>query len=364
MEHFTEAAKQRLNALRSRLAEMDCPAYVSLAAPNNQYLTGFTGTTSAVLVTSSKALFLCDFRYTEQAGQQVRSYDIEEVSGNLAEKAGEYLKALDAGSAVFEPAYLTVEQRDAIQRGYQGTLRAAPGLVSGLRMRKSPEEVETIREALGLAEGVLADLLDNLDLGMKERDLAARFEFEFKKRGATGASFDTIALFGPPSSLPHGQPSERRLDVGDPVLLDFGCRLAGYCSDLTRTYAFGTMPGPWFDEIYELALTAQRIAIEAVRPGIAGRELDAVARGLIADAGYGDRFGHGLGHGVGIEIHEGPVVNPQSETTLEEGMVVTIEPGIYLPGKGGVRIEDMVVVTADGCEVLTTAPKDLRILHI
>ncbi|NIA13887.1 MAG: M24 family metallopeptidase [Nitrospiraceae bacterium] len=352
----------RLAALRAKLLEAECDAFVGLAPPDNQYLTGFTGTTSAVLVTQDTAEFLCDSRYTEQAESQVSGYDVQEVSGSVPVRLGERLDALGVGKPSFDPAYLSVAQLEAIQETTKASLTPVPGVVSLLRAVKSPDEIARIREASRLAEGVLADLLGTLTAGLTERELAASFEYEFKRRGARGASFDTIALFGARSSLPHGEPDGTPLSSGDAVLLDFGCRLDGYCSDLTRTYAYDTIPGAWFETIYEVVLEAQRAALKAVRPGIECRKLDAVARDVIAEAGYGERFGHGLGHGVGIEVHEGPRLGKESETVLEEGMVVTIEPGIYVPGQGGVRIEDLVAVTSDGCEPLCGAPKTLKVL--
>ncbi|MBN2311551.1 MAG: aminopeptidase P family protein [Candidatus Hydrogenedentes bacterium] len=357
--------KARLDALRGRIENAGCDALVSMAPPINQYLTGFSGSTSAVLVTAREARFFCDFRYTEQAGAEVwDGYHIEEVADGLAARLGRGLADAGCRSAAFEPDSMTVRERQDIEAAYSNTLTPAPALVSALRCVKDPAECDKIRAAQSLAEGVLADLLDTLEEGLTERELAAAFEYEFKTRGATGASFDTIALFGARSSLPHGQPGDRALKPGDVVLLDFGCRLAGYCSDLTRTYAFGTMPAAWFNEIYDLTLAAQQAALGAARAGMTCRELDAVARRLIAEAGHGDHFGHGLGHGVGIEIHEAPRVSSRSEAVLEPGTVITIEPGIYIPGQGGVRIEDLVVVTEDGCRNLTTASKELRILGL
>jgi len=345
------------------LAAAGCDAFVNLAPPVNQYLTGFRGSTSAVLITMDKALFLCDFRYAEQAGDQVcGDFEREEVKGDFVKRAGERLADVGAAEIAFEPASVTVSDLLTMQEACGRELKPAPDIVSALRAVKTADEVEKIRAAQYLAEGVLADLLKSVEEGTTERELAASFDYEFKRRGAGGASFDTIALFGPRSSLPHGEPSSKSLCLGDVVLLDFGCRLDGYCSDLTRTYAFGRIPGVWFEEAYDLTLTAHRIAVEAVRPGISCRELDAVARDLICDAGYGEYFGHGLGHGVGIEIHEAPRVNHETETLLEPGMVITIEPGVYLPGQGGIRIEDLVVVTEDGIQNLTTAPKELRVL--
>lgn len=353
---------ERLSKLREGLAAEGCDALVSLAPPTNQYLAGFRGTTSGVIVTTQDAWFLCDFRYTEQANEQVVGYRIEEVSGPFTRRVGEKLSSLDLTRVAYEPGYMTVDMLHTLEDAFRGELVPVPHLVTQLRLRKEFDEVERIRAASLLAEGVLHDVLQELCPGMLERDLAARIEYEFKRRGASGPSFDTIALFGARSSLPHGQPGDKPLEAGDIVLLDFGCRRDGYCSDLTRTYAFGTIPGHWFETIYATTLEAQRRALAAVRPGITGREVDAVAREIIASAGNGPHFGHGLGHGVGIEIHEAPRLNPDSDTVLEAGMVVTVEPGIYLPGRGGVRIEDLVVVTPDGCEVLTQSSKELRIL--
>jgi Xaa-Pro aminopeptidase len=352
----------RITALRSRLEAAGCDAFLSLAPPSNQYLAGFTGTTSVIIITQKEAQFLCDFRYTEQAALEVSGYAIEEMKGSLQTRAAERLAALGVATVAFEPGYMTVSERDAVAAAYSGALKPVSDIVSALRIRKSPGEIAKIRAAGELAEGVLADLVATVEPGTSERELAARFEFEFKSRGARGASFDTIALFGARSSLPHGQPGDTALETGDIVLLDFGCRLDGYCSDLTRTYAFGRIPAAWFEEVYDLTLTAQRMALEAIRPGMLCKDLDAVARSIIADAGHGAHFGHGLGHGVGIEIHEAPRLNPESQTVLEPGMIVTIEPGIYLPERGGVRIEDLVVVTQDGCENLSATPKELRIL--
>ncbi|MDZ4859993.1 MAG: Xaa-Pro peptidase family protein [Candidatus Hydrogenedentes bacterium] len=354
----------RIDRLRARLANADCEAFLSFAPATNQWLTGFRGSTSAVIVTQGDAIFLNDFRYTEQAATQVMGFSLQEVPGNIQMRAGEKLAELGAASVAFEPGYMTVADLDYTKSAYSGELRPAPDIVSPLRMVKDKEEIDTIRAAGALAEGVLADLIETLKPGITERELAAKFEFEFKARGATGASFDTIALFGSRGSLPHGQPGDKPLEHGDIVLLDFGCRLNGYCSDLTRTFAFGTIPGAWFEDIYHLTLTAQRRALEAVGPGKACRDVDAIARDIITEGGHGKHFGHGLGHGVGIEIHETPRLNPESSAVLSPGVVVTVEPGIYLPGQGGVRIEDLVVVTEDGCENLSKAPKELRVLGV
>ncbi len=354
---------QRIDDFRAALTGAACDAYVSLSAPANEYLSGFRGSTSVVVVTQTEAILLCDFRYTEQAKVQVPAMEVREVTGALEVRAGELLKALGVKRPGFDPGVMTVWQRETLEEAYGGEMSAQVGLLSRLRMVKSPEEVAKVRAASNLAEGVLFKLLEELVDGVTERQIAARFEYEFKMAGASGPSFSPIVLFGSRSSLPHGVPSGRTLQRGDIVLLDFGCIMDSYCSDLTRTYVYGTIPGAWFEEIYAVTLEAQLAGLAAIRPGVSGREVDAAAREIIRAAGYGDYFGHGLGHGVGLEIHEAPRLNMQSDAVLEPGMIVTCEPGIYLPGKGGVRIEDLIAVTDDGCDVLTRASKELKVLN-
>ena len=303
----------RVEALRVAMTELNVDSFVSLNRYTNQYLSGFSGSTSAVVITKKEAQFLCDFRYTEQAGTEVSGFEVCEVKGGCAVRAGERLRVLGATKTAFNPDDMTCAQRDAIQKEYgSGVLVSDSTLVSNLRMIKDESELEAMRAATDLAEGVLLDVLDDLRTGVREREVAALFEYEFRRRGASGSSFNPIVLFGPRSSLPHGNPGDTQLHEGSAVLLDMGCRCDGYCSDLTRTYAFGNIPGTWFEEAYALVLTAQQLAVESVRPGITAHELDAVARDMIRDAGHGDHFGHGLGHGVGIEVHESPRVAPES----------------------------------------------------
>lgn len=355
--------EQRIATLRDGLHGVGCEAYVSFVPPENEYLTGFRGTTSATILTQDEALFFCDFRYTEQAQKQVKGFAIQEMDGTLEEKVGTWLQDHGIESAGFDSTATTVHQQHMVQSAFTGILMPLPDLVRGMRMVKSPKEIEKLRQASALAESVLASMLPEIKEGIREEALAARFAYELRMGGAQGESFDMIALFGARSSLPHGMPSARRLQKSDIVLLDFGCVLNSYCSDLTRTYAYGTLPGAWFEEIYEVTLRAQYASLDAIRPGVVCHKVDAVARDIITEAGYGTYFGHGLGHGVGIEVHEAPRLNKRSSVTLEPGMVVTVEPGIYLPEQGGVRIEDLVVVTETGCERLTTSPKALRILE-
>ena len=354
----------RLEKMRAAMAEADCEAFVSFNAPANEYLTGFRGSTSAVLITANAARFLSDFRYAEQAESQVEGYEIHVVKGTLETRAGEHLFAMKASKVAFDPQVTTVYQAEKFSEAFNGIVEPAGDLVRALRWIKDDEEIARLRDANDLAEEVLHEVLQELRPGMLEWELSAQIEYQFKVRGAQGPSFEPIVLFGARSSLPHGVPGDKALETGDIVLIDMGCIHRSYCSDLTRTYAFGRIPGTWFEEIYEITLEAQRAATEAVCSGALGKEVDAAARDIIAEAGYGEFFGHGLGHGVGLEVHEAPRMNMQSETALAPGMAVTIEPGIYLPGQGGVRIEDLVVVTEYGCDVLTKSAKELKVLGL
>jgi len=259
-----------------RTGKEECDAFFSIHPPDNQYLTGFTGSTSGVLVTQAEALFLCDFRYTEQAGEQVQGYAIEEIHGPFPASIAEKLNAFNVQQVAFNPAGISVQRYQEIDAAFSGQFKPLPSLLSDLRTIKSPEEIALIRAASELAESVLPTIKAMLhEPGITEREVAARMEYEFKRRGASGPSFDPIVLFGARSSLPHGEPTETVLQSGDIVLLDFGCRMNGYCSDLTRTYVFGDNFAPWLRDYYGVVLAAQQRALEAVRPGISCRELDA-----------------------------------------------------------------------------------------
>ncbi len=356
----------RLAHLRTRLEAAGCDGFVSAHPPANQYLSGMLTSldhvSSVLIVTETEARFLCDSRYTEQAQREVKGFEIAQISGDPFAIAGETLKTLELTRVAFDPNGHSVADHARLAGAYGGELIPVDNVVTALRLTKDASEAKAIQDASELAEGVLNDVVPTLKAGVRERDVAATIEFEMKKRGATGPAFGTIVLFGANSSLPHGVPGDAELKPGDIVLIDMGARLRGYCSDLTRTYVFSSIPGEWFEEIYALNLHAQRSALKAIRPGVTGREVDAVAREIIREGGFGDRFGHGLGHGVGIEIHEEPRLNTRSDSVLKAGMVVTVEPGIYLPGQGGVRIEDLVLVTESGCDVLTKTPKELQVI--
>ncbi len=354
--------ERRITVVRQRLLDSGCDAFFSVEPTDNAYLTGFFGTTSTVLITRDIARLLCDFRYAEQAAALESGFDIIECTGNLDVRLAEHLSDLGVRKAAFDPGALTVDRHEALRNIFKGILAPLKEFCRKPREIKEPAETERIRAASQLAEEALECALKTLKGGMHEYEFAATLEYEFRKRGAQRTSFDTIALFGARSSLPHGMPGRNPLKKGDIVLVDCGCVLDGYCSDLTRTFVYGRIPGDWFNDIYACVRQAQGNALCTVRAGASARDVDAAARDFIANAGHGERFGHGTGHAVGLEVHENPRLNAQSKAVLASGMVITVEPGIYIPGQGGVRIEDLLVVTEDGCVVLTETSKELRTL--
>jgi Xaa-Pro aminopeptidase len=327
---------------------------------NVRYLTGFTGTNGACLVGRDELVFFTDFRYTERAAGEVSpEWERPGAERELIPQIVARMK----GRVGFEDAKLSVRQLARLEAaaGDDGVEFAPAGdLVEQLRAIKEPEELERIAAAAELTDDVYRWALERGLAGRTERDVARAVEARLRELGAE-PSFPPIIAAGENGALPHAEPGEREIASGELVVFDMGALLDGYCSDCTRTYATGD-PGGQAREVYELVREAQQAALEAVRPALSGKEVDAVARELISEAGYGDRFGHGLGHGVGLEVHEGPRLATTSEDDLFEGNVVTVEPGVYLPGRFGVRIEDLVTVTADGHRNLSGLSKELQLV--
>ena len=336
--------------------ELDCLLVTNLI--NVRYLTGFTGTNGACIVSPEERVFLTDFRYAEQAGEQVRGFELVEAERDLL---GE-LAARLAGRAGFDDQHVSVRTHERLQEkaGEKVELVAAGGLVEGLREVKDEEELRLIGEVTRLADEVYAGLRERGFRGDSERVVAGWLEAQLRERGAEPA-FPAIVASGPQAARPHAEPRDVEIAPGTLVIVDMGARLDGYCSDCTRTFASGEPEGAAL-EVYELVRSAQARALEEVRAGIGCPELDGVAREVIEAAGHGERFGHGLGHGVGLEVHEGPRIAKTAEGELRAGNVITVEPGVYLPGELGVRIEDLVVVEEAGGSVLTSSPKELVIL--
>jgi Xaa-Pro aminopeptidase len=319
---------------------------------NVRYLTGFDSTNAALLVDADRAVLFSDFRYAERA-REVEGVDFEETKRYIYSD----LPALLPPRVAFEADAMTYANYDELRRGGL-ELEPRRGLVEALRIVKEPAELEAIWRATEVTNDAYALLGEEQFSGRTEKALAWRMEQLLRECGADGMAFPVDIAAGPTAASPHAVPGERVVQEGDLVLVDAGAALDGYCSDCTRTFAVGEVSGS-LQEAYELVRRAQQAGLDAIRAGVAGRDADAAARAVIADAGYGENFGHGLGHGVGLLVHEAPALRPESADVLAAGHVVTVEPGVYLSGVAGVRIEDLVVVTDDGAEVLTTFPKEL-----
>lgn len=328
--------------------------------PNLRYLTGFTGT-FGVLIVGEEEAFLTDPRYTEQAQTQV-DLPVAEVRGRWLPQVVERLKAMGVkrvGIGSLRTSLHLFEELRKAGEGLEFVPLGAP--VEELRRVKTREELEKIEEAVRLTEAGLSWILERLRPGMSEREVALELEFWYRKEGADDVAFDLIVAGGPRSSRPHHRASAEKIKKGEVVLLDVGVRLDGYCADITRVVSVGE-PSSRVREIHELVLAANRAGIEALRAGASGKDVDATARAIIEEAGLGELFGHGLGHGVGLEVHEGPRLSPTSEDILLSGTVVTVEPGVYFPGEFGVRIEDLVAVEEKGARVLSSFPKELLVV--
>lgn len=350
---------QRIHTLRTWLQDAGLDALLITNPFNRKYMTGFTGTSGYVLIAGDRAALITDFRYIEQAAEQAKAYEIIQHGLNPLETILQTLQQWRIAKLGFEQDHFTYAE----YLKYTNTMTSIQfvvtnRLVERLRQIKDAGELKTIQAAAELADRTFEHILKQIRPGVSERDLALEIEFFMRKHGATSSAFDTIVASGERSALPHGVASERILQSGDFVTLDFGALYQGYCSDITRTVVLGKATDR-HREIYHIVLEAQQQAIAQIRPGMTGKEADALARSVIERFGYGERFGHGTGHGIGLEIHEAPRLSRQGETRLEPGMVMTVEPGIYLPGFGGVRIEDDIVITEHGARLLTHADKQL-----
>ncbi len=348
----------RGDRLEQLLAERELDRMLVTDLTNVRYLTGFTGTNGACICGPGLRLFLTDFRYTERAAAEVEGWEAVTVGGDWLGAIAERLE----GRAGFEDDHLAVrvleKLKEKLAEGVETV--AAGGLVERLRRVKDAAELTAIAAASELADEVWTWSLERGLAGRSEREVARAAEARIRELGGD-PSFPAIVAAGPNGALPHAEPGEREIGRGELIVFDMGAKLDGYCSDGTRTYATGD-PGEEARAVYEVVLAAQLAALGAIEAGVDGEAVDAVARKVIDAAGHGDRFGHGLGHGVGLEVHEGPRLSLRSDDVLAPGEVVTVEPGIYLPGKLGVRIEDLVVVGEDGLRNLSRLPKDLQLV--
>ncbi|MEA2702538.1 MAG: hypothetical protein QOD63_483 [Actinomycetota bacterium] len=366
----------RIPRVRELLDGAACDALLVTSLVNIRYLTGFTGSAAIVLVTPDSVVFVTDGRYAEQSAEQLTAAGVG-AAIEIGLTGAAQRDALQAAVAAAGIARLGLEADDvtwARQRRFAddwfpaAELVATEGLVEGLRRVKDAGEVARMAEAARIADAALAAVRNRLAARFlrvadrpTEQDVAVELDFEMRRLGASGSSFETIVASGPNGAKPHHRPDGRPIGPGELVVVDFGAVVDGYCSDMTRTLCVGEPASPVAARMVEVVAASQRAGVAAVRAGVEGKAVDGVCRAVIAEAGWADAFVHGTGHGVGLEIHEAPQVASTSLDTLAAGHVVTVEPGVYLREHGGVRIEDTVVVTADGCTVLTNAPKDLVI---
>jgi Xaa-Pro aminopeptidase len=330
------------------------------ALPNVRYLTGYTGSNGLALIGPRTRVFITDFRYVEQAAAEVHpSFERVRAAQDLLDAIAEHLPAGNVRLG-FESDAVSVRRHRALRELLPERIELVEldGVVERLRAIKDADEIARIRAATVLADAAFMRLIGDGLVGRTEREVAIALENDMRARGAQRPSFETIVAAGPHGALPHAQPRDVPIAAGELVVIDWGAELDGYCSDCTRTVATGPLPEDAIG-VYELVLKAQLAGVGAVRAGAHGRGADGVARAVIADGGRAELFGHGLGHGVGTLVHEGPRLSQRSDDVLEAGNVVTVEPGVYVPGRFGVRIEDLVVVTDNGCEILTSVPKRL-----
>ena len=349
----------RGDRLERLLAERELDRMLVTDLTNVRYLTGFTGTNGACICGPEVRLFLTDFRYTERAAAEVEGWETLTIEADWLGGIAERLQ----GRVGFEDHQMSVRLLEKLKEKLPDGVEmvGAGGKVEQLRRVKDEKELAKIEEASKLADEVWRWSLERGLIGRAERDVARAAEARIRELGGD-PSFPAIVAAGPNGALPHAEPGPRQIGRGELVVFDMGAQLDGYCSDGTRTYATGD-PGEEGHRVYEVVLEAQLAALGAIKAGVKGEDTDAIARKLIGDAGYGDRFGHGLGHGVGLEVHEGPRLSLRSDDVLAAGEVVTVEPGIYLPENLGVRIEDLVVVTEDGLRNLSGLPKDLQLVE-
>lgn len=349
--------------LQELLLEAPYDALVLTSEVNRRYATGFHSSAGAVYLSAKQAVFYTDFRYVEAARAAVTDFEVREIGAGRSYTAAvnELIEQDGVRTVALEDETLTYAEYTRWATALHATAMRLEDSIARLRVTKEDDEVEKIVAAQRIAEQAFEEVMNDIRVGVTEKEIAARLTYLMLHYGAENMSFDPIVVSGANSSKPHGVPTDKPIAAGDFVTMDFGCIVDGYCSDMTRTVAVGHVTEE-MQRVYDIVLDAQLAGIACCKAGVSGREVDGAARRVIEAAGYGDAFGHGFGHGVGLEIHEAPTASSRSEALLPAGSILTAEPGIYLPGKFGVRTEDMLYVIEDGCINLTEAPKTLRIL--
>ncbi len=352
----------RLSNIRNKMKDLNIDGLLITKRENYMYLSGFSGTSANLIITDKKAYLLTDFRYIEQSAKQAPLFEIVQHKPDINDSIAEIVSSESIKKLGFEDENFSYSQYKLLTEKLTGTEMIGIGsTVEVLRSIKDQYEIETIAIAVQIADKAFEQLLPLIKPGITELDVATELEYRMKKLGATSASFETIIASGVRSSMPHGTASEKKLELGDTITMDFGALYNHYCSDITRTVFLG-QPDKKMIDIYNIVLNAQQISERGAKRGLKGKEVDKIARDLIYGNGFEGKFGHGLGHGLGLEIHEEPRLSLRGDTVLENNMAVTIEPGIYVEGLGGVRIEDTIIINDDNPIVLTNANKDLIIL--
>lgn len=348
----------RVEIIQKKMKDQNVEAILLTSPYNLRYASGFTGSTGLSVITQEKAYFVTDFRYTKQAADQAIGFSIIQNKGPILEEVENIVEKDNIRSLSFEKDFVTYAEFDKMQELLSCKLEPLSGLIESLREIKDSTEINTIEEAIKITEYAFQEILDFIKPGVTEIAVANKLDFLMREKGATGVSFDTIVASGKRSAMPHGVASDKKIEQGDMITIDFGCYYKGYVSDMTRTISLGD-PGEELKKIHQIVLEAQAKVNAAARPGMTGKELDAIARDYIKEKGYGDAFGHSTGHGIGLEVHENPGINFRNEKQLEVGNVITNEPGIYIPDVGGVRIEDDLVITKEGNRNLMSVTKEL-----
>jgi len=353
---------KRLDMLRKAATEKGLDAVLLSQPENRRYLSGFTGSAGWLLISRRSAILATDFRYVEQAKGQAPDFEIVRTKRELRDWIPDLLSSLGCHRLGFEADFVSYEGHQKLGEAIAGTVNDVElvpitGMVERLRSIKEREELAFIGKAVDLVDTAFEQLRTMIHPGLTEKAIAWELEKILRERGSEEMPFEIIVASGPNSALPHARPTEKTVSSGEPLLIDVGAKINGYCSDFTRTLFLGKAGKP-LEKVYDIVLKAQVNAIEGIESGMNAAQADGLARNVIEQAGYGDVFGHGLGHGVGLAVHELPMVGPSSSDTLADGMVFTIEPGIYLPGQGGVRIEDTVVMENGKVRVLTKTSKD------
>jgi Xaa-Pro aminopeptidase len=352
---------EKIEKLRSNFSTHGIDGILITSPFNRRYISNFTGTAGVVLISADKAQFLTDFRYIEQATKQCQGFEIIKITGTIPEEVAVQAKKLGIQKLGFEEDFLTYSSFKLYDKEMEAELVPISGVIEKLRLIKTDSELKILKVAADIADAAFKHILDFISPGKTELEVSNELEFFMRRAGATSSSFDTIVASGHRSALPHGVASDKVIEAGDIVTMDYGCYYNGYVSDITRTVAVGE-PNAKLKEVYDIVLEAQLRGMAGIKPGLTGKEADAITRDYITEKGYGEFFGHSTGHGIGLEIHEGPGLSMKSDVVLEPGMVVTCEPGIYIPGLGGVRIEDDTLITKDHNEALTHSTKELIIL--